>query len=84
MSRPQVVQGTSEELLAFLEQHRSRDTLTLIIPSEEPGATSSQELSAANDRLRAHVLPIAPESDLDNTAIDSDLAKAYSSDLNCR
>jgi hypothetical protein len=81
MSRPHVLQGTGEELLAYLEQHRSRANLTLIIPVEESAAQASpEEVAAANRRLRAHVHPFIETADLDNEGIDADLVRAYSPD----
>jgi hypothetical protein len=36
MARMQLIRGTGAELLPYLEQHRERKDLMLIIPEEEP------------------------------------------------
>ncbi len=36
LAQAQLIQGTGEELLSYLEKHRNRKNLLLIIPQEEP------------------------------------------------
>ena len=40
MALAQIIQGTSDELIAYLNKHTSKNNLTLIIP-EEPVSTST-------------------------------------------
>ena len=81
MTQPQVIQGTGEELLPYIERYRDRPNLMLSIPAEEERAAkpepTEEEIMAVNARLRRHIVLLGYATGLDNESIDADLAKEY-------
>ena len=81
MVQPQVVQGSSEEITAFLEHIGDRKNLILIVPAQEiQREPNTDEVAEANARLRRHIVPSGSADGLDNAGIDIDLAKEYADD----
>jgi hypothetical protein len=67
MALAQIINGTSEEIIRYLEQNRDKHDLTLIVPEEVEAENQKEQFVYPRDAIRRNGVPLFPTEGREET-----------------